>query len=91
MALGLSRAPAGGQMIRINLLPLKETERALGRRQQMSLVALGVATIALLIMVIPFLVQGRQLATLDARHRAAQQRDPGDATSRCARCASSIA
>ena len=51
-------------MIRLNLLPLKETERAVGRRQQMSLVALGVA-IALLIIIVPFLIQGRRLATLD--------------------------
>ena len=53
-------------MIRINLLPIKETERALGRRQQMSLVALGLVT-TLLIMVIPYLVQGRKLSTLDGR------------------------
>lgn len=53
-------------MIRINLLPVKETERALGRRQQMSLVALGLVT-TLLIMVIPYLVQGRKLASLDSR------------------------
>ncbi len=51
-------------MIRINLLPLKETERAIGRRQQLSLVALGVA-IALLIMIVPFIIQGRRLATLN--------------------------
>jgi type IV pilus assembly protein PilN len=51
-------------MIRINLLPLKETERALGRRQQLSLIALGSA-IALLIMVVPFIIQGRQIAALD--------------------------
>jgi len=53
-------------MIRINLLPVKETERALGRRQQLSLVALGLVT-TLLIMVIPYLIQGRKLSTLDAR------------------------
>jgi type IV pilus assembly protein PilN len=53
-------------MIRLNLLPLKETERAIGRRQQLSLVALGMA-IALLIMVVPFIVQGRTLATLDSQ------------------------
>jgi type IV pilus assembly protein PilN len=51
-------------MIRINLLPLKETERAIGRRQQMSLVVLGVL-IALGIMVVPFLMQGRRLAQLE--------------------------
>jgi type IV pilus assembly protein PilN len=53
-------------MIRLNLLPLKETERAIGRRQQLSLVALGLA-IALLIMIVPFIVQGRTLATLDSQ------------------------
>jgi type IV pilus assembly protein PilN len=53
-------------MIRLNLLPLKETERAIGRRQQLSLVALGMA-IALLIMIVPFIVQGRTLATLDGQ------------------------
>jgi type IV pilus assembly protein PilN len=53
-------------MIRLNLLPLKETERAIGRRQQLSLVALGMA-IALLIMIVPFIVQGRTLATLDSQ------------------------
>lgn len=51
-------------MIRINLLPLKETERAIGRRQQMSLVVLGVA-IALGIMIVPFLMQGRRLTQLE--------------------------
>lgn len=53
-------------MIRLNLLPLKDTERALGRRQQVSLLALGV-TLALLIMVVPFIVQGRQLGALDGQ------------------------
>ena len=53
-------------MIRINLLPLKETERAIGRRQQLSLLALGV-TIALLIMIVPFIIQGRRLTTLDTQ------------------------
>jgi len=52
-------------MIRLNLLPLKETERAIGRRQQLSLIALG-AAIALLIMVVPFIIQGRRLAALDS-------------------------
>ena len=53
-------------MIRINLLPLKETERAIGRRQQLSLIALG-AAIALLIMIVPFIIQGRQLTALDTQ------------------------
>ena len=51
-------------MIRVNLLPLKETERAIGRRQRASLAVLGLC-IALAIMVLPFLYQGRQLSTLD--------------------------
>lgn len=51
-------------MIRLNLLPIKEAERALGRRQQLSLIALGVA-VALLIMIVPFVIQGRQLTWLD--------------------------
>lgn len=63
-------------MIRLNLLPLKETERAIGRRQQVSLLVLGVA-IALLIMIIPFIIQGRQLASLDGQieqlHKEIQQ------------------
>jgi len=53
-------------MIRINLLPLKETERAIGRRQQVSLVALG-AAVALLIMIVPFLLQSRTLSNLEAQ------------------------
>src|SRR5215468_3143464 len=52
-------------MIRLNLLPLKETERAIGRRQQLSLIALG-AAVGLLIMVVPFIIQGRRLAALDS-------------------------
>lgn len=53
-------------MIRINLLPIKEAERALGRRQQMSLIALGLAT-TLLIMLIPFIIQGRKLGNLNSQ------------------------
>ncbi|MEO8603579.1 MAG: PilN domain-containing protein [bacterium] len=53
-------------MIRINLLPIKETERAIGRRQQVSLVALG-TTVALLIMVVPFILQSRKLAMLEGQ------------------------
>jgi type IV pilus assembly protein PilN len=53
-------------MIRINLLPVKDTERAIGRRQQVSLVALG-AAIALLIMIVPFLLQSRNLSVLDTQ------------------------
>ena len=51
-------------MIRINLLPLKETQRAIGQRQQIS-VALLSLSIALLIMVVPYVMQGRQLTRLD--------------------------
>lgn len=53
-------------MIRINLLPLKETQRAVGQRQQVS-VALLSLSVALLIMVVPFVVQGRKLSRLDDR------------------------
>ena len=58
-------------MIRINLLPLKEAERALGRRQQRALGALGLA-VALLIMIVPYMVQGRRLAGLDREIAAIQ-------------------
>jgi len=51
-------------MIRVNLLPIKETQRALGRRQQRALGALGL-TVALLIMVVPYMIQGRRLAALE--------------------------
>ncbi len=51
-------------MIRINLLPLKETAAAVGRRQQLALAALGLS-VALLIMVVPYVYQGRQIASLD--------------------------
>jgi type IV pilus assembly protein PilN len=51
-------------MIRINLLPLKEAQRAIGRRQQLSVAVLSV-TIAILVMLVPYLVQGRKMARLD--------------------------
>lgn len=53
-------------MIRINLLPIREIERAFGRRQRLSLAALGLAT-SLLVMLVPYLMQGRRLAALDMR------------------------
>ncbi|MGD9764048.1 MAG: PilN domain-containing protein [Candidatus Binatia bacterium] len=53
-------------MIRINLLPVKDSQRALGRRQQMSLLALG-AVMTLLIMVLPYVRQGWKLSALDAQ------------------------
>jgi len=52
-------------MIRINLLPVKEAQRALGRRQQASVAALSVA-IAVLVMLVPYIIQGRQMARLDS-------------------------
>ncbi len=58
-------------MIRINLLPLRDAERALGRRNQMSLVALG-ATISALIMVVPYMIQGRQMGQIEADIRETQ-------------------
>ena len=51
-------------MIRINLLPLKEAQRALGRRNQLSVALLSV-TLALLVMVIPYVLQGRKMTQLD--------------------------
>jgi len=51
-------------MIRINLLPLKEAQRAMGRRQQLSVALLSVA-VALLVMVVPYVLQGRTLSRLD--------------------------
>jgi type IV pilus assembly protein PilN len=52
-------------MIRINLLPLRDAERAVGRRNQVSLVALG-ATISALIMIVPYMIQGRQIGQIEA-------------------------
>jgi type IV pilus assembly protein PilN len=51
-------------MIRINLLPIKDAERAIGRRQRLSIAVLGLC-IALLIMLLPFLYQQNRLSTLD--------------------------
>lgn len=51
-------------MIRINLLPAKEAELGAGRRQRMFVAVLAL-TIAVLLMVVPFLIQGRRLALLD--------------------------
>ncbi|MFQ5664884.1 MAG: PilN domain-containing protein [Candidatus Binatia bacterium] len=51
-------------MIRINLLPIREAQRALGRRQQLSVAVLGF-TVAALVMVVPYVLQGRKLARLD--------------------------
>ena len=53
-------------MIRINLLPLKEVKRAVGRRQEVSLVALGVLLL-ILVLLLPFLWQGRRLGLLDSQ------------------------
>jgi type IV pilus assembly protein PilN len=51
-------------MIRINLLPIKDAQRAIGRRQQVSVALLSVS-VALLVMVIPYVLQGRRIAQLD--------------------------
>jgi type IV pilus assembly protein PilN len=51
-------------MIRVNLLPLKEAEKALGRRQQYAVAALG-ACVAVMIMLVPYMIQSRQLARLE--------------------------
>jgi type IV pilus assembly protein PilN len=52
-------------MIRINLLPVKEAQRAIGRRQQASAALLGFL-LALLVMIIPYMLQGHTLRRLDA-------------------------
>jgi type IV pilus assembly protein PilN len=63
-------------MIHVNLLPLKETQRALGERQQTSLALLSLS-VALLIMVVPYVLQGRRLTHLDEEidgvHKELQQ------------------
>ena len=51
-------------MTRINLLPVKDAQIANQRRQQASLVILGACLVALL-MVVPYVWQKRQIATLD--------------------------
>jgi type IV pilus assembly protein PilN len=51
-------------MIRINLLPLKEAQRVIGRRQQLSVALLGFV-LALLVMIIPYMLQGHTLGRLD--------------------------
>lgn len=51
-------------MIRINLLSVKETEQALGRRQQRAMAILGVLVLALC-MIVPFMMQRGRLATLN--------------------------
>ncbi len=51
-------------MIRINLLPVREAERALGRRRQMSL-AILTAVVVLLMMLLPYSFQARRLAQLE--------------------------
>lgn len=52
-------------MIHINLLPVKEAQRAIGRRQQLSVGVLAL-TLAVLVMVIPYILQGHTMARLDA-------------------------
>jgi len=51
-------------MIRINLLPLKEAQRAIGRRQQMALVLFAFLVVAL-VMLVPYLWQSRRISRLD--------------------------
>jgi type IV pilus assembly protein PilN len=53
-------------MIRINLLPVREAQRALGRRNQLAVAALSI-TVALLVMVVPYVLQERQLDGLDGQ------------------------
>ena len=51
-------------MIRINLLPTKEAQRAFDRRQQFSVAALGLL-LAVLCMIVPYMLQTRRLKSLD--------------------------
>lgn len=59
-------------MIRINLLPVKDAERAVGRRQQQSVLMLALM-LALLMMVVPFVVQARRMAALDREMEQVQE------------------
>lgn len=59
-------------MIRINLLPFKESAQTLGQRQQRALAALG-GTIALLIMVLPYMIQAHQLGLLEHETKDVQE------------------
>lgn len=52
-------------MIRINLLPIREAQQAVGRRRQVAFVILSVL-LALLMMTVPFSLQRRRLNQLDA-------------------------
>ena len=51
-------------MIRINLLPVKEAQRALDRRQQISVALLGLL-VAILVMVVPYVLQTHKLKDLE--------------------------
>jgi type IV pilus assembly protein PilN len=59
-------------MIRINLLPIKEAERALGRRRQLSLAILS-AVVVILMMALPYTFQARRLAQLEEQSEQLQQ------------------
>ncbi|MGD0946087.1 MAG: PilN domain-containing protein [Candidatus Binatia bacterium] len=52
-------------MIRINLLPVKDVQRAIALRQQLSVALLGFF-LTLLVMIIPYMLQGRTSRRLDA-------------------------
>jgi type IV pilus assembly protein PilN len=51
-------------MIHINLLPVKEAQRAIGRRRQLSIAVLSIV-VAVLMMLVPYLLQGRKLAAIE--------------------------
>lgn len=59
-------------MIRINLLPVREAERALGRRRQLSLLVLSVVVV-LLMLALPYSFQARKLAQLDSEIESLRQ------------------
>lgn len=50
-------------MIRINLLPIKEAQRAIDRRQQLSLAALGLL-LPVLVMIVPYILQTHKRSQL---------------------------
>jgi type IV pilus assembly protein PilN len=59
-------------MIRINLLPAKESAQAIGQRQQRAIAMLG-GVVALMIMVLPYLLQAHQLGNLERETKTVQE------------------
>lgn len=59
-------------MIRINLLPVREAERALGRRRQLSL-AILTGIVVFLMLLLPYTFQARRLGQIEEEMRQLQQ------------------